>query len=61
MARAALESARLLTWNSLTGSTSPIDGHASLANITVGNLVSPQIEKPLTDDRINEPVYAYGT
>jgi RND family efflux transporter MFP subunit len=57
-ARAALESARLdLEFCRIT---SPIDGHASLANITVGNLVSPQIEKPLTTIVSMNPVYAYA-
>jgi membrane fusion protein, multidrug efflux system len=57
-ARAALESAKLdLEFCRIT---SPIDGHASLANITVGNLVSPQIEKPLTTIVSMNPVYAYA-
>src|SRR3954454_5959824 len=57
-ARAALESARLdLEFCTIT---SPIDGHASLANITVGNLVSPQIQKPLTTIVSTNPVYAYA-
>src|SRR5436190_4585897 len=57
-ARAALESARLdLEFCRIT---SPIDGHASLANITVGNLVSPQIEKSLTTIVSTNPVYAYA-
>jgi membrane fusion protein, multidrug efflux system len=57
-ARAALESARLNL--EFCRITSPIDGHASLANITVGNLVSPQIEKPLTTIVSTNPVYAYA-
>jgi RND family efflux transporter MFP subunit len=57
-ARAALERARLdLEFCRIT---SPIDGHASLANITVGNLVSPQTEKPLTTIVSMYPVYAYA-
>lgn len=57
-ARAALERARLdLEFCRIT---SPIDGHASLANITVGNLVSPQTEKPLTTIVSMNPVYAYA-
>jgi membrane fusion protein, multidrug efflux system len=57
-ARAALESARLdLEFCTIT---SPIDGHASVANITVGNLVSPQIQKPLTTIVSTNPVYAYA-
>ncbi|HZS17298.1 MAG TPA: efflux RND transporter periplasmic adaptor subunit [Candidatus Udaeobacter sp.] len=57
-ARAALERAKLdLEFCRIT---SPIDGHASLANITVGNLVSPQIEKPLTTIVSMNPVYAYA-
>lgn len=56
--RAALERARLdLEFCTIS---SPIDGHASLANITVGNLVSPQIEKPLTTIVSTNPVYAYA-
>ncbi|PYR98791.1 MAG: efflux transporter periplasmic adaptor subunit [Acidobacteria bacterium] len=57
-ARAALESAKLNL--EFCRITSPIDGHASLANITVGNLVSPQIEKPLTTIVSTNPVYAYA-
>src|SRR4029450_7664669 len=38
----------------------PTDSHASLANITVGNLVSPQTEKPLTTIVSMNPVYAYA-
>jgi multidrug efflux system membrane fusion protein len=57
-ARAALESARLdLEFCTIT---SPIDGHASVANITVGNLVSPQIQKPLTTIVSTNPIYAYA-
>lgn len=57
-ARAALESARLdLEFCTIA---SPIDGHASVANITVGNLVSPQIQKPLTTIVSMNPVYAYA-
>src|SRR6184192_119747 len=57
-ARAALERVRLdLEFCRIT---SPIDGHASLANITVGNLVSPQTEKPLTTIVSMNPVYAYA-
>ena len=57
-ARAALESAKLNL--EFCRITSPIDGHASVANITVGNLVSPQIEKPLTTIVSTNPVYAYA-
>ena len=57
-ARAAVEAARLnLEFCTIT---SPIDGHASLANITVGNLVSSQTEKPLTTIVSMNPVYAYA-
>ena len=57
-ARAALESARLdLEFCTIT---SPIDGHASVANITAGNLVSPQIQKPLTTIVSTNPIYAYA-
>jgi membrane fusion protein, multidrug efflux system len=57
-ARAAVEAARLnLEFCTIT---SPIDGHASLANITMGNLVSSQTEKPLTTIVSMNPVYAYA-
>jgi RND family efflux transporter MFP subunit len=57
-ARAALEAASL----SLEFCTikSPIEGRASLANITVGNLVSPSTEKPLTTVVSTNPIYAYA-
>jgi RND family efflux transporter MFP subunit len=57
-ARAALEKAALdLEFCTIK---SPIDGRASLANITVGNLVSPSTEKPLTTIVSINPVYAYA-
>lgn len=57
-ARAALESASLnLEFCTIR---SPIDGWASLANITIGNLVSPTTEKPLTTIVSTNPVYAYA-
>lgn len=56
-ARAALESARLNV--EFCTIKSPIDGRASLANITVGNLVSPQTQTPLTTIVSYNPVYAY--
>lgn len=57
-ARAALEAASLhLEFCTIK---SPIDGRASLANITVGNLVSPSTEKPLTTVVSTNPIYAYA-
>src|SRR5262249_44666772 len=57
-ARAAVEAAKLnLEFCTITA---PIDGRASRANITVGNLVSSQIEKPLTTIVSMNPVYAYA-
>lgn len=40
--------------------TSPIEGRASLANITVGNLVSPSTQTPLTTVKSINPIYAYA-
>lgn len=57
-ARADLEAAALnLEFCTITA---PIDGRASLANITFGNLVSPSTEKPLTTIVSMSPVYAYA-
>jgi len=57
-ARADLEAAALnLEFCTITA---PIDGRASLANITVGNLVSPSTEKPLTTIVSMNPVFAYA-
>jgi RND family efflux transporter MFP subunit len=57
-ARAALEKASLdLEFCTIK---SPIDGQASMANITVGNLVSPSTEKPLTTIVSTNPIYAYA-
>jgi len=57
-ARAAVEAAKLnLEFCTITA---PIDGRASRANITIGNLVSSQIEKPLTTIVSMNPVYAYA-
>jgi RND family efflux transporter MFP subunit len=39
---------------------SPIEGRASLANITVGNLVSPETQTPLTTVKSINPIYAYA-
>ncbi len=57
-ARAALDAAALNI--EFCTITSPIDGRASLANITVGNLVSPSTEKPLTTIVSLNPIYAYA-
>jgi RND family efflux transporter MFP subunit len=57
-ARAALEKAALdLEFCTIKA---PIDGKASLVNVTVGNLVSPSMEKPLTTIVSMTPVYAYA-
>jgi len=57
-AKAALDAASLnIEFSTIT---SPIDGQASLANVTVGNLVSPSMEKPLTTIVSMNPVYAYA-
>lgn len=57
-ARAAVEAAKLnLEFCTITA---PIDGRASLANITVGNLVSSQTDKPLTTIVSMNPIYAYA-
>ena len=57
-ARAALEAAKLnLEFCTITA---PIDGRASLANVTVGNLVSPDGKDPLTTIVSTNPVYAYA-
>ena len=57
-ARAALEAAKLnLEFCTVT---SPIDGRASLANVTVGNLVSADGKDPLTTIVSTNPVYAYA-
>ena len=57
-ARAALESAKLnLEFCTVTA---PIDGRASLANVTVGNLVSADGKDPLTTIVSTNPVYAYA-
>ena len=57
-ARAALEAAKLnLEFCTVT---SPIDGRASLANVTVGNLVSADGKDPLTTIVSTNPIYAYA-
>ena len=57
-ARGALEAAKLnLEFCTVT---SPIDGRASLANVTAGNLVSADGKDPLTTIVSTNPVYAYA-
>jgi RND family efflux transporter MFP subunit len=57
-ARAALENAKLnLEFCTVTA---PIDGRASLANVTVGDLVSADGKDPLTTIVSTNPVYAYA-
>ena len=57
-ARAALEAANLnLEFCTVTA---PIDGRASLANVTVGNLVSADGKDPLTTIVSTNPIYAYA-
>jgi RND family efflux transporter MFP subunit len=57
-ARAALEAAKLnLEFCTITA---PIDGRASLANVTVGNLVSADGKDPLTTIVSTNPIYAYA-
>jgi RND family efflux transporter MFP subunit len=57
-ARAALEAAKLnLEFCTITA---PIDGRVSLANVTVGNLVSADGKDPLTTIVSTNPVYAYA-
>jgi RND family efflux transporter MFP subunit len=57
-ARAELEAAKLnLEFCTIRA---PIDGRASLANVTVGNLVSADGKDPLTTIVSTNPVYAYA-
>ena len=57
-ARATLEHAKLnLEFCTITA---PIDGRASLANVTVGDLVSADGKDPLTTIVSTNPVYAYA-
>jgi RND family efflux transporter MFP subunit len=57
-ARAALETAKLdLEFCTIVA---PIDGRASLANVTVGNLVSADGKDPLTTIVSTNPIYAYA-
>ncbi|MEO6054972.1 MAG: efflux RND transporter periplasmic adaptor subunit [Chthoniobacterales bacterium] len=56
-ARAALASAQLNL--EFCNITAPIDGKASLAKITVGNLVAADSSQPLTTIVSTNPVYAY--
>ncbi|MEO6848661.1 MAG: efflux RND transporter periplasmic adaptor subunit [Chthoniobacterales bacterium] len=56
-ARAAVSAAQLnLEFCTITA---PIDGRASLAKITVGNLVSADSNQPLTTIVSTNPIYAY--
>lgn len=57
-ARGALDTAKLNL--EFTNITSPIDGQASRAAITPGNLITPQMEEPLTTIVSTNPVYAYA-
>jgi membrane fusion protein, multidrug efflux system len=57
-ARSALASAQLnLEFSTITA---PIDGRASLANVSVGNLVTADSGQPLTTIVTTNPVYAYA-
>ncbi|HET9523987.1 MAG TPA: efflux RND transporter periplasmic adaptor subunit [Terrimicrobiaceae bacterium] len=57
-ARAALEAAKLnLEFCTITA---PIDGRVGLANVTVGNLVSPDGKDPLATIVSTNPIYAYA-
>jgi multidrug efflux system membrane fusion protein len=57
-ARAALEAAKLnLEFCTIVA---PIDGRASLANVTAGNLVSADGKDPLTTIVSTNPIYAYA-
>ncbi|HEY5706900.1 MAG TPA: efflux RND transporter periplasmic adaptor subunit [Terrimicrobiaceae bacterium] len=57
-AKSALESAKLdLEFSTVTA---PIDGRASKANVTVGNLVSEDGKTPLTTIVSTNPIYAYA-
>jgi membrane fusion protein, multidrug efflux system len=57
-ARSAVESAKLdLEFCTVTA---PIDGRASKANVTVGNLVSADSTTPLTTIVSTNPIYAYA-
>ena len=57
-AQAAVSSAQLNV--EFCSIISPIEGRASLANITVGNLVSPETQTPLTTVKSINPIYAYA-
>jgi RND family efflux transporter MFP subunit len=57
-AKAALDTAKLNL--EFTSIISPIDGQASKAAVTPGNLVTPQMQAPLTVIVSTNPVYAYA-
>lgn len=57
-AKADLDTAKLNL--EFTSITSPIDGRASKASITQGNLVTPDMKSPLTIIVSTDPIYAYA-
>ena len=57
-AKADLDTAKLNL--DFTTITSPIDGQASKASVTPGNLVTPDMKTPLTVVVSTDPIYAYA-
>jgi len=57
-AKAALDTAQLNL--EFTNITSPIDGQASKASVTPGNLVTPDMKEPLTVIVSTKTIYAYA-
>jgi len=57
-AKAAVETAKLNL--EFTSIISPIDGQASRAAITPGNLITPEMKDPLTVIVSTNPIYAYA-
>jgi multidrug efflux system membrane fusion protein len=57
-AKSALESAKLD--REFCSITAPIEGRASLANVTIGNLVAADAGNPLTTIITTNPIYAYA-
>lgn len=57
-AKAALDTAQLNL--EFTNITSPIDGQASKASVTPGNLVTPDMKEPLTVIVSTNTIYAYA-
>lgn len=57
-ARAAMDTAKLNL--DFTSITAPIDGRASRASVTPGNLITPDMPQPLTVLVSVDPVYAYA-